>query len=171
MWKCHGPQYTLPWNASPHGQDLSALHAFTTAFAMECGKCSSIQAARRSISSGHCVRRKKSPLLRLVLPWSRVPVLSNTMVSASATASRNLPPLTVILYRLASRIADSTEIGIASFKAQEKSTISTASAFVAFLVSRYTRRRAAKSIRNQTVCQMFCFALQSGFQFLGILRS
>ena len=65
-----------------------------------------------------------------------VPVLSNTIVSASATASRYFPPFTVILYIPASRIAESTEIGIASFNAHEKSTIRIDSAFVAFLVSR-----------------------------------
>ena len=65
-----------------------------------------------------------------------VPVLSNTIVSASATASIYLPPLTVTLCWLASRIADNTEIGIASFNAQEKSTIRTAIAFVAFLVAK-----------------------------------
>ena len=60
--------------------------------------------------------------------------MSKTMVSASAIASKNLPPFTVILCTLASRIADNTDTGIASFNAQEKSTIRTANAFVAFLV-------------------------------------
>ena len=64
----------------------------------------------------------------------RVPVLSKTIVSASAIASRYLPPFTVMSYILASRIADSTEIGIASFRAQEKSTIRIESALVVFLV-------------------------------------
>ena len=63
-----------------------------------------------------------------------VPVLSNTIVSASATASRYFPPFTVIPCCPASRMAERTEIGIASFNAQEKSTISTARAFVTFLV-------------------------------------
>ena len=65
-----------------------------------------------------------------------VPVLSNTIVSASAAASKNLPPFTVILCTPASRIAERTEIGIASFNAQEKSTINMDSAFVILRVKR-----------------------------------
>ena len=45
--------------------------------------------------------------------------------------------ITVMLDLLACRIADNTEIGIASFNAQEKSTIRTDSAFVTFRVKRY----------------------------------
>ena len=70
------------------------------------------------------------------LAFVSVPVLSNTIVSASAIASRNLPPLTVMSWAFASLIAESTDIGIASFKAQEKSTIKIESAFVTFLVKR-----------------------------------
>ena len=46
------------------------------------------------------------------------------------------PPLTEIWCALLSRIADSTAIGMESFNAQEKSTISTASIFVTLRVSR-----------------------------------
>jgi len=114
------------------------LAALTTALAMECGKCSSIHAAIRSISSG-LLLSKETTSTTVGFAFVRVPVLSNTMVSASAIASRYLPPLTVTLCVPASRIADSTEIGIASFSAQEKSTIRIARALVAFLVSRYVR--------------------------------
>ena len=53
----------------------------------------------------------------------RVPVLSNTMVSAFASASRYLPPFTVMWYSPHSRMAESTASGMESFSAQEKSTI------------------------------------------------
>ena len=56
------------------------------------------------------------------------------MVSAFATASRNLPPFTVMCSRPASRIAESTARGIANFSAQEKSTMSTDRARVTFRV-------------------------------------
>ena len=59
------------------------------------------------------------------------------MVSALATASKKRPPLTEMRWVLLSRMADSTAMGMASFKAQEKSTISTASIFVTFRVRRY----------------------------------
>ena len=42
-----------------------------------------------------------------------------------------------MLCKLASLIADKTDIGIASFNAHEKSTIKIDSAFVAFLVKAY----------------------------------
>ena len=63
--------------------------------------------------------------------------MSKTMVSALATASRKRPPLTEIRWPLHSRMADSTAMGMASFSAQEKSTISTARVLVMFRVSRY----------------------------------
>ena len=96
----------------------------TTALAMEWGKCSSKQAARRSISAS------SFPLNGTIFAtrgqaWVRVPVLSKTMVSAWATDSRNLPPFTVMCSRPASRMAESTAKGMASFRAQEKSTMST----------------------------------------------
>ena len=56
------------------------------------------------------------------------------MVSALDTASRNRPPLTDRWCSPASFIAERTVIGIESFRAHEKSTISTASAFVTFRV-------------------------------------
>ena len=66
-----------------------------------------------------------------------VPVLSNTIVSALAIASINLPPFTVILSLPASLIAESTARGMESLSAHEKSTIKTESALVIFLVNRY----------------------------------
>ena len=110
--------------------------ACTTAFAIECGKCSSRHAAMRSNSSGSCPL-KDSTLTTVGFAFVSVPVLSNTIVCASAMASRYRPPFTVTLCCPASRIAESTEIGIASFSAQEKSTIRTDSVFVTFLVSTY----------------------------------
>ena len=112
------------------------LAALTTALAMEWGKCSSIHAAIRSISSG-LFSSNDTTSTTVGFALVSVPVLSNTIVSASAIASRYLPPLTVTLCVPASRIADSTEIGIASFRAHEKSTMRIASALVAFLVRRY----------------------------------
>src|SRR5699024_8598927 len=76
--------------------------------------------------------------------WVRVPVLSKTMVSAAATASRNLPPLTVIWARPASRMAERTARGMASFSAQEKSTISTDRARATFRVRAKLMRLPAK---------------------------
>ena len=105
----------------------------TTALAMEWGKCSSRQAARRSISASSFPLKGTTSATR-GQAWVRVPVLSKTMVSAFATASRNLPPFTVMCSRPASRIAESTARGIANFSAQEKSTISTDRARVTFRV-------------------------------------
>ena len=68
--------------------------------------------------------------------WVRVPVLSKTTVSALAMFSRNLPPFTEIWYWALSRMADSTAMGIASFRAQEKSTMSTDRVLVIFRVIR-----------------------------------
>ena len=110
---------------------------------MECGKCSSIHAAIRSISSA-LFPPNGTTSATVGSAFVNVPVLSNTIVSASATASIYLPPFTVTLCWLASRIADNTEIGMASFNAQEKSTIRTAIAFVAFLVAKYTSPVPAK---------------------------
>ena len=47
----------------------------------------------------------------------------NTMVSACASASRYLPPFTVMWYSPHSRMAESTASGMESFSAQEKSTM------------------------------------------------
>ena len=47
------------------------------------------------------------------------------IVSAAATASKNLPPFTVICSLPASLIAESTASGMENFNAQEKSTMST----------------------------------------------
>ena len=65
-----------------------------------------------------------------------VPVLSNTMVSAFAYASKCFPPFTIIRLSEASFIAEMTEIGVVNLIAHEKSTINTAKAFVVFPVSR-----------------------------------
>ena len=58
----------------------------------------------------------------------RVPVLSKITVSARLKISMYLPPLTVILWQPASRMAERTLSGMESFRAQEKSTISTETA-------------------------------------------
>ena len=113
-----------------------SLAALTTALAMEWGKCSSIHAAIRRSSSELSSSLKDTTSETTGFAFVSVPVLSNTIVVASAIASIYLPPFTVILWVLASRIADNTETGMASFSAQEKSTISTARVFVMFLVSR-----------------------------------
>ena len=73
------------------------------------------------------------------LAFVRVPVLSKIMVSAAATASIYLPPFTVIWQLPASRMAESTDRGIASFSAQEKSTIRMDRAFVTLRVSSHVR--------------------------------
>ena len=49
----------------------------------------------------------------------RVPVLSKTMVSVRENVSKNFPPFTIILWFAASCIAEITQIGVESFKAQE----------------------------------------------------
>ena len=51
-WKCHVRRYIPLWNAFPRDPDVALLPHCTTAFAIECGKCSSRQAAMRSSSSG-----------------------------------------------------------------------------------------------------------------------
>ena len=68
----------------------------TTAFAMEWGKCSSMHAAIRNISSEDN-SLKDTVSTTEGFAFVRVPVLSNTMVSASAIASKYFPPFTVIL--------------------------------------------------------------------------
>ena len=132
---------TLAWRSSWVSPRRRA--SSTTALAMEWGKCSSRQAARRSISASFL------PLKGMIWAtwgqaWVRVPVLSKMMVSALAVASRNLPPLTVMCSRPASRMADMTAKGIASFKAQEKSTMSTDRARVTFRVRSKSSRLPAK---------------------------
>ena len=66
------------------------------------------------------------------------------MVSAAATASKNLPPFTVICSFPASRMAESTASGMENFNAQEKSTISTDKARRIFRVSRKLKILPAK---------------------------
>ena len=92
-----------------------------------------------------------------------VPVLSNTMVSATATDSRNLPPLMDMLWLLPSLIAESTAIGIESFSAHEKSTMSTASALVTLRVSRYTSPVAPRVYGTSLSAR--CEALSSAVDF------
>ena len=70
------------------------------------------------------------------MAWVRVPVLSKTMVSASAAASRNLPPFTRMPLLPHSRMAERTAMGMESFSAQEKSTIRMARALVGSRVRR-----------------------------------
>ena len=53
-WKCRVRRCILPLNAFLHAADSASCAAFTTAFAIECGKCSSRHAAMRSSSSGSC---------------------------------------------------------------------------------------------------------------------
>ena len=110
----------------------------TTAVAIECGKCSSKQAAIQSSSSG-LLSSNGITSTTVGCALVSVPVLSNTIVSASATASKNLPPFTVISCALDSRIADSTDNGIANFNAQEKSTINTDNAFTVLRVNANVR--------------------------------
>ena len=110
---------------------------------MECGKCSSRQAAILRSSSSP-LSSKEITEVTTGSALVSVPVLSKTMVSAAATASKNLPPFTVIPFSEASLMADSTDTGMASFSAQEKSTISTESALVTLRVKRYTSPVPAK---------------------------
>ena len=112
--------------------------AWTTAFAIEWGKCSSKHAAILN-NSLHFIPLNETISRTVGSAFVKVPVLSKTIVSASAIASKYLPPLTTIWWSFASLIADKTEIGIASFNAHEKSTISTDTAFVTFLVNKYVR--------------------------------
>ena len=92
--------------------------ARVTARAMLWGKCSSMQAAQRSSSSSPRPVKSTTPST-----WGqaavRVPVLSKTMVSASAKASRCLPPLTMIRWAEASRMAEMMAMGVDSLMAQE----------------------------------------------------
>ena len=132
---------TLAWRSS--WCKPRRLASSTTALAMEWGKCSSKQAARRSISFSIFPLKVKIFATR-GQAWVRVPVLSKTMVSAFATASRNFPPLTVMCSRPASRMAEITARGMASFRAQEKSTISTDKARVTFRVRARLTRLPAK---------------------------
>ena len=99
-----------------------SLAARTTAFAMEWGKCSSRQAASCNTSCSP-QPEKGTTCTTCGVAWVRVPVLSNTMVSAFASASRYLPPFTVMWYSPHSLMAESTASGMESFSAQEKSTI------------------------------------------------
>ena len=132
---------TMPWATMYSGLECGFPYerpfpfaALTTAFARECGKCDSRSAASASISSGS--RPSTASTCSTVgMDFVSVPVLSNTMVSASLIISRYFPPFTVMWCAPASLIAESTAIGIATSIAHEKSTISTDAAFVTFLVS------------------------------------
>ena len=66
-------------------------------------------------------------------------------------------------------MADSTAMGIESFRAQEKSTISTASVLVILRVSRYVERRPAQGIGHQPVGQPGGVVLGGGFELLRVL--
>ena len=125
---------TSLWYSSWCSPSFSAC--LTMAVATLWAKCSSIHAAILNTSSlsyfPHGITFSKTGCALV-----KVPVLSNTIVSALAYASRCFPPFTIILLSDASFIADITEIGVVNFIAHEKSTISTANAFVVFPVSRY----------------------------------
>ena len=103
---------------------------------MECGKCSSKQAAIVSNSSSVYSSVYAITFLTLGHALVSVPVLSNTIVVASFISSINFPPFIAILHSLACFIVVKTVIGIASLRAQEKSTISTDMVLVIFLVNR-----------------------------------
>ena len=77
-----------------------------------------MQAAHRSSSSSPRPVKSRTSSTRGQAAV-RVPVLSNTMVSASAKASRYLPPLTIIRRAEASRMAEMMEMGVDSLMAQE----------------------------------------------------
>ena len=76
----------------------------------------------------------------------RVPVLSNTIISACAICSKNLPPLTVIPRLDASCIAESTANGMDNLRAQEKSTITKDNAFITLRVNKYVKPAPIKLI-------------------------
>ena len=58
--------------------------------------------------------------------------------------SRNLPPLTVMWWAPASRMAERTEMGMATSMAQEKSTMRTLAALVTLPVSSQVRAAVPK---------------------------
>ena len=91
-------------------------------------KCSSKHAAVASISSSLSL---PNTMMRESFGSAavRVPVLSNTTVSARDASSRNFPPLTRMPCSAASFIALKTASGAASFIAHEESTISVYSIF------------------------------------------
>ena len=82
------------------------------------GKCSSIHAATRSISSAPLPVKSSTSSTRGQAAVN-VPVLSNTIVSASAKASKYLPPFTMMRRLEASRMADMMEMGVDNLMAQE----------------------------------------------------
>lgn len=129
-------RYILLWSASPRDPDVSLLPLSTTAFAMECGKCSSRQAAMRRSSSVLFVSLKDTTSATVGCVFVSVPVLSKTIYPLPPQ-----PPGITALYGdlVLVCLADCRENGnrMASFNAQEKSTIRIESAFVAFLVRRY----------------------------------
>ena len=92
--------------------------ALTTALATGWGKCSSRQAENRRTSS--CFQPSKAMTqLTLGVASVRVPVLSKTMVSAPARASKCLEPLTVKPCLALWLIADSTDTLPVSLRAHE----------------------------------------------------
>ncbi len=92
--------------------------AFTTARATGCGKCSSRQAENRSTSSVDHPSNPSTSRTRGAAAVS-VPVLSKTMVSAAAKASKYRDPLTMKPSRALWLMAVSTEIAPVSLRAQE----------------------------------------------------
>ena len=131
---------------------------------MEWGKCSSRQAAILKISF-LVISLNTTISASTGSAFVRVPVLSNTMVCASDTASKNFPPLTVMWWLFASRIAERTDNGIASFNAQEKSTIRIDSAFVELRVSSHVRAVPPRLHGTKASARLAAFPSTEDFNF------
>ena len=105
--------------------------------------------------------RRKSPGIPQDLPWS----VSPSYQKRSCLGLRHSLQILAALYGIcmcppASRMAESTEIGMASFRAQEKSTIRIASAFVTFLCEKPGQRRCPEGYRAPALSAR-CSALLS----------
>ena len=132
----------------------------TTAFAIECGKCSSRHAAIRSNSSASVFPLKETDIHNSRLCFGKRTGLIKDNRIRFCHCFQILSALHGnMVLTFASRIADNTAMGIASFNAQEKSTISTDSAFVTFLVNSHTRAPVpAECIRHKSVGQVLRLA-------------
>ena len=98
-----------------------------------------------------------------------VPVLSNTIVSASATASRNLPPLTVILMLVWLRGLQKERRSALPVSVHRRSLPSEQRVlWLHFWSEDRSSAVPPREYGTRLVCQMLCLALQSGFQFLGL---
>ena len=124
--KCSDPMTTrlpssdeaMPWACRSRCLRFFSAAARTTARATGWGKCSSRQAARRS-TSRRFHPSSASTHATFGVASVRVPVLSNTMVSARAMASKCFDPFTVKPAWALCRIADSTAMEPVSLSAQE----------------------------------------------------